>query len=62
MASLSSLSTATNIQNIVIDTFVPIQCNKVFQQMSSDAIAEREQNKKSIELFVKEQLFKRLKF
>ena len=30
--------------------------------MSSDAIAERENNKKSIKVFVKEQLFKRLKF
>ena len=62
LTSLSSISGTTPPQTTSNSSVIPIQCNEVFKQMSSDVIAEREQNKQSIQDFVKDQLFKRLKF
>src|SRR5688500_2265646 len=62
LASLSSISGATPPQTTSNSAIIPIQCNEIYKQMSSDVIAERELNKQSIGDFVKNQLFKRLKF
>ena len=62
LTSLSSVSGATPLQIASSIAIIPIQCNEVYKQMSSDVIADREKNKQSIGDFVKEQLFKRLKF
>lgn len=62
LTSLSSVSAATPFQITSSNVILPIQCNEIYKQMSSDVIAERENNKQSIGDFVKEHLFKRLKF
>ena len=62
LTSLSSVSAATPLQIASSNVIIPIQCNEIYKQMSSDVIAEREKNKQSIGDFVKEQLFKKLKF
>ena len=62
LTSLSSVSGATPLQVTSSNAIIPIQCNEIYKQMSSDVIAERENNKQSIGDFVKEHLFKRLKF
>ena len=62
LTSLSSVLGATPTNITSNSAVIPIQCNEIYKQMSSDVIAERENNKQSIGDFVKEQLFKRLKF
>ena len=62
LTSLSSVSAATPLQVTSNNAIIPIQCNEIHKQISSDVIAERENNKQSIGDFVKEHLFKRLKF
>ena len=62
LTSLSSVSGATPLQVTSSNVITPIQCNEIYKQMSSDVIAERENNKQSIGDFVKDHLFKRLKF
>ena len=62
LTSLSSVSGATPLQITSSNAIIPIQCNEIYKQMSSDVIAERENNKQSIGDFVKDHLFKRLKF
>ena len=62
LTSLSNVSAATPTQITSSNMIIPIQCNEIYKQMSSDVIAEREKNKQSIGDFVKEQLFKKLKF
>ena len=62
LISLSSVSAATPAQVTSNNAIVPIQCHEIYKQMNSDVIAEQENNKKSIGDFVKEHLFKRLKF
>lgn len=62
LASLSSISAATPTQTHSNNDVVPIQCQDSWKQMTSNVIAEREDNKKKIDSFVKDHLFKRLKF
>ena len=62
LASLSSISAATPMPITSSNAVIPIQCSEIFKQMTSHTNAEKEKNKKSIEDFVKAQLFKRLKF
>ena len=62
LTSLSSVLGATPTNITSNSAVIPIQCNEIYKQMSSDVIAERELNKQSINDFVKDQLFKRLKF
>ena len=61
LTSLSSISGTTPLQVTSSNAIIPIQCNETYKQMSSDVIAERENNKQSIGDFVKDHLFKRLK-
>ena len=62
LTSLSSVSGATPAQITSNNAIVPIQCKEIDKQMTLDINSERENNKKSIGDFVKEHLFKRLKF
>jgi hypothetical protein len=62
LTSLSSVSAATPAQVTSNNAIVPIQCHEIYKQIYSDVIAEQENNKKSIGDFVKEHLFKKLKF
>ena len=48
MASLSSVSATTPTQITSNNALIPIECNKNYKQMSSDVIAEKENNKQSI--------------
>ena len=62
LTSLSSVLGATPTNITSNSAVIPIQCNIIYIQMSSDVIEERELIKQSINDFVKDQLFKRLKF
>ena len=62
LASISSISSATPDQTNSNKPVVPIQCNESWKLMSSNLIAEKENNRKKIDDFVKTHLFKRLKF
>jgi hypothetical protein len=62
LASISSISGASPAPILSNRAIIPIQCNEMYKQMSSNVIVERENNKQSICDFVKEHLFKRLKF
>ena len=62
MASLSSVSAATPTHITSNNKIIPLECKEIYRQMTSNVIAERELNIKSIGDFVKDQLFKRLKF
>lgn len=62
LASLSSISNISPALSMSNNAIVPIQCNEMFKRMSSDAKAEKDNYIKSIGDFVKEHLFKRLKF
>lgn len=62
LLSLSSVSGATPTNITSNNAVTPLECNKIFKKMSSDVIAERQNNKESIISFVKDELFKRLKF
>ena len=55
LLSLSSVSGATPTNITSNNAVTPLECNKIFKKMSSDVIAE-------IISFVKDELFKRLKF
>ena len=62
LASISSISAALPAPIHSNKAIIPIQCNEMYKQMSSNVIVERENTKQSIGDFVKEHLFKRLKF
>ena len=62
LLSLSSVSGATPTYITSSNAVTPLECNAIFKKMSSDVIAERQNNKESIVSFVKDELFKRLKF
>ena len=62
LTSLSSVSAATPLQIASSRAMIPIQCNEIYKQMTSDVISEQENNKQRIGDFVKEYLFKKLKF
>lgn len=62
LASISTVSGATPTNITSNNAITPLECNKIFKKMTSDVIAERQYNKESIVAFVKDELFKRLKF
>ena len=62
LASISSVSATTISQNNTTNTTSIIQCNETWKSMHQNAIAEKESNQKKIENYVKEHLFKKLKF
>src|SRR6478736_6238870 len=62
LASMSSISAALPALIHSNKAIIPIQCNEMYRQMTSNVVVERENNKQSICDFVKEHLFKRLKF
>ncbi len=62
MASLSSVSATTPTHITSNNEIIPLECKEIYKQMTSNVIAEQEIHIKSIGDFVKDQLFKRLKF
>ena len=62
LASISSISAATLTKNTTTNTTSIIQCNETWKNMHQNAIAEKESNQKKIENYVKEHLFRKLKF
>src|SRR5687768_18359087 len=62
MASLSIVSATTPTQITSNNKLIPLECKEIYKQMTSNVIAERELHIKSIGDFVKDQLFKQLKF
>ena len=62
LASVSSISAATNTFGNSHTTTTPIQCNKKWKQMNLDVRAEKLEMQKRIVNYVNDHLFKRLKF
>ena len=62
LASVSSLSAATNNHSASNATTTPIQCNEAWKRMNLDVIAENKDVQKKIATYVNDYLFKRLKF
>ena len=61
ITSISSVSGATQTSNN-IDNSSLLQCNALWSKMKQDAVTEQRQNRKRIDSFVKDQLFRDLKF
>src|SRR5688572_1929562 len=62
MASLSSVSATTSTHITSNNEIIPLDCKEIYRQMTSNVIAEQELHIKSISDFLKDQLFKWLKF
>jgi len=58
---ISSVSGATQTTSN-IDNSSLLQCNVLWMKMKQEAFSEQRQNKKRIDIFVKDQLFRDLKF
>src|SRR5688500_751016 len=61
-ASTSSILSATNPQYSGSNDIIPIQCNKQWRHMNLDALAEKETMAQKIQNYVRNHLFKCLKF
>src|SRR5687767_7703098 len=62
MASLSNVSATTPMHITSNNEIISFECKKIYKQMTSNVIAERELHIKCLGEFVKDQLLKRLKF
>ena len=62
LLSISSISAETNTEMSGRNHASIIQCNEQWKSMKLDAKAQQQQNQKKIDYFVKEYLFKKVKF
>ena len=62
LQSVSSISVGTNTKKDEAKHVSIIQCNEIWKSMKQDAKAQIQKNQKKIDCYVKEHLFKKVKF